>query len=225
MIKKSLLLSLFLGVQLGFAQQVTLSKAEKISDRTDKFLYKVDSSEKEKVYLGELEIQEYAMSETDLFDKIYKKAKSIGANAFELKSLETIDQSPYKLNRSHYYLNLYEVAKKPVRDNKVYLISSSDKPIKVRINNKVVVLEPKSYIESELVPGDMQSISVGRLLGSKINLSYKEGQPVQYFLILPAGVRANHASSEGGLNFKSGDIVNVERSFAEFLTTIYPKQN
>lgn len=223
--KKILLLGIFLGTQLGFAQQVTLSKAEKISDRTDKFLYKVDSLERDKVYLGELEIQEYAMNETDLFDKIYKKAKSIGANAFNLKSLETIDQSPYKLNRSHYYLNLYEVAKKPIRDNKVYLISSSNKPIKIKINNKVVVLEPKSYIESELLPGEMQSISVGGLLGSKINLSYKDGQPVQYFLILPAGVRANHASSEGGLNLKSGDIINVERSFAEFLTIIYPQQN
>lgn len=222
--KKLLLLSLFLGAQLGSAQQVTLSKAEKISDRTDKFLYKVDSLEKDKVYLGELEIQEYSLSETDLFNQIYKKAKTIGANAFNLKSLETIDQSPYKLNRAHYYLNLYEVSKMPRRDNKVYIISSSNKPIKIRINSKVVVLEPKSYIESELKPGDMQSISVGRLLGSKINLSYKEGQPVQYFLILPAGVRANHSSSDGGLNFKSGDIINVERSYAEFLTTIYPQQ-
>ncbi len=224
MIKKTLLIALAFCTSLAMAQQVTLSKADKLSDNKDKYLYKVDSTTSDKVYLGELEIVGYISNEPKVFEALYKKAKSIGANGFELKTLETIDQSPYQINTTHFFLNLYEVNKKPLRDNKVYLISGAEKPIKIRVNNKTVVLEPKSFIESRLEPGELNSIGVGKLLGSKITLTYKEGQPVQYFLILPPGVRANSMAMEGGINFKSGDIVSVERSYAEFLTTIYHHQ-
>jgi hypothetical protein len=70
---------------------------------------------------------------------------------------------------------------------------------------------------------DITDVSVGKFLGSRIKLQGKEGQQEQYFQIFGKKVSANSPSNPG-INFKTGDIVGLEKSFANFLITIY-KEN
>lgn len=214
-------LLLILIAQFSYGQLVTLSKSERISDGTDKLLYKIDPKMDSAEYIGEVEVDGFSARDTEIFAQVYKKAKTIGANGFSLKEMESIDGTLQSFNPNHYYLNLYEVKEMPKRDNTVYILYSHSKPGKLKINDKQQQIEPRSYLKLTLKPGEVVSIAMGGFLGSKIVLGYKENQPVQYYQLLPAGVRASNHASEGGLNLKSGDIIAVERSYAEFLTTIY----
>ena len=204
------------------AQYITLSKAVKTSDSKDKFFYKVNPETDNAEYLGEIEVQGFSKDDPEVFSQIYKKAKTIGANAFSLKLAEDLDGN-IKFNPEHYFINLYHTTTLPKEENTVYIISSSNKEQKIKINNKTVKIQPRAFFKLQLQPTEVQSISTGKLLGSKILLSQKQGQPAQYFQILPAGIRADHVGM-GGLNLKSGDIILLEKSYAQFLTTIYTEQ-
>ena len=71
-----------------------------------------------------------------------------------------------------------------------------------------------------LLPGEVYSISTRKLLGSTIKLTAQNNQPVQYFQISGFGVNTNQNGTPG-VNLKSGDIVRLEQSYAQFITTIY----
>ena len=219
--KKLILLFFSLLVQLVSAQFVTLSKAVKTSENKDKFFYKINPTNDPAEYLGEIEVDGFTNNDAETFNTIYKKAKTIGANSFSLKSVESIDGSRQEFNQAHYFISLYYAANLPKEDNVVYLINSSEKLQKVRINSMKIQLLPRSYRQLELPRGEVVSVSSGKFLGSRILLAHKHSQPVQYFQILPAGVRADQTGYHGGLNIKSGDIIMLEKSYAQFLTAIY----
>ncbi len=220
--KIQLFAALFLFSLLS-AQSVTLSRAERVGENKDKFLYLIDSLSKGETYLGEIEVHGFSTQDAEVFSQIYKKAKTIKANGFKLKEREMLGGEPPQINTSHYILELYDLKEKPKYSNLVVLFSSSDKEQKVRINEKIYVMSPRSYIAIQLRPQEVYSLRVGGLLGSKILLSYKENQPVQYFQVLRSGIRADQSGNQGGLTIKSGDIIGLERSYAEFLKTIYKK--
>lgn len=199
------------------AQYITLSKAIKTSDSKDRFFYRIDPATADAEYLGEVEVQGFSNNDAEVFRQIYTKAKTIGANSFSLRKSENLD-GQITFNPAHYFLNLYYTADIPREENLIYVISSASKPQNIKFNNKTVTLQPRTYVRHPLTEG--LSLSVGRLLGSRITLSPKENQPEQYFQVVPAGIRADQ-SGPGGLNLKSGDIILLEKSYAEFLTTIY----
>ena len=220
--KIQLFAALFLFGLLS-AQSVTLSRAERVGENKDNFLYLIDSLSKGETYLGDIEVQGYSSQDAEMFSQIYKKAKTIKANGFKLKEREMLDGGPSQINTSHYFLELYDLKEKPNYDNLVVLFSTSDKQQKIRINEKVYLLSPRSYLEIQLKPQEVYSLRVGGLLGSKILVTHKENQPVQYFQILGSGVRADQSGHQGGITIKSGDIIGLERSYAEFLKTIYKR--
>ena len=222
--KKLLGLLFFFLLQLVFAQYVTLSKAVKTSDNQDKFLYQVNPNDNDSEYLGEIEVEGFSPNNPEVFSQVYKKAKTIGANSFSLKKIDTIDGEESSFNPAHFFLNLYYTTDLPKEDNTVYIISSSNKPLKIKIDNKPVILSPRSFHKIKLQSGFDHSLVSGGFLGSKIKMAYKQGQPVQYFQILSGGIRADQ-SGVGGLNLKSGDIIMLEKSYAQFLTTIYRANN
>lgn len=208
---------------LAPAQSITLSKAVKTSENSDKFLYRINPSAQSAEYLGEVEIQGASKDDPEMFAQIYKKAKVIGANAFSLVGEENIDGTVVAFNPARYRFNLYYATAFPKEDNVAYLFSSSEEPVKLRIDGRKVTLQPKSYLKKVINFGGENYIVAGRLLGSRVNLTAKEGQPVQYFQISSFDIKGDQ-SGQGGLNIKSGDIIGLERSYAEFLTTIYKEQ-
>lgn len=201
------------------AQNVTLNKAEKIHDNKDKSLHYIKVSDTSSIYLGELEVQGIA-PDVDIFNQIYTKAKTVGANSYTLKPIESIDGGFLRFNQNHYYINLYYTPILPKHYNQVTIISSASKPITFRINEQKVTLPTRSFYQYTLKEGQINTIVVGQFLGSKINLGYKEDQEEYYFQILPAGLRAD-SQGAGTLNLKSGDIIKLEKNYAQFLTMIY----
>jgi hypothetical protein len=176
-------------------------------------------------YLGEIEVQGFSKDDTSVFSLIYKKAKEIGANTFSLKPFENIDGSLQNFNPANYRLSLYYLPKEKWIDQKgyIYIFASSDKDQKIAVNRKDYIISPRSYMTVKIIPGEVYTLSTKKLLGSTIKIQPKENSANQYFQISSAKVKADETGT-GGLNLKSGDIIGLEKSFAEFLSTIYSKQ-
>ena len=209
-------------INLTFAQNVLLNKVEKTGTNSDKFLYRINPDSTESQYLGEIEVQGFSSDDTAVFDLIYKKAKSIGANAFSYKQINSIDGSYSKLDPSHYYLGLYQVNKDafPNNTNLLYVISSSVKPQKVNINSSTVELPTRSFTLKEMLPGEIYTISTRKFLGSSVKVISSKYENGQYFQISAFKVNSN-SYGNAGINIKSGDISKLEKSYGDFLTTIY----
>ncbi|MDH6251281.1 hypothetical protein M2347_001008 [Chryseobacterium sp. H1D6B] len=209
-------------MQLLNAQNVYLTKVEKTNDNTDKFLYKINEEIKEAQYLGEVEVQGFSKDDASIFSLVYKKAKEVGANTLSLKPFENIEGSPQPFNPSNYKMSLYYLPKEKLlnQTGALYLFASSDKDQKIDINKKDYVLSPRSYIIIKTVPGEVYTISTKKLLGSTIKLQPKDKETNQYFQFSSLKVKSD-TSGTGGLNLKSGDIIGLEKSYAEFLSLIY----
>lgn len=212
-------------IQLFSAQNVYLTRVEKTNDNTDKFLYKINKEIKDAQYLGEVEVQGFSKDDALTFSLIYKKAKEIGANTFSLKPFENIDGSLQAFNPSNYKISLYYLPKEKLipQPGQLYIFASSDKDQKISINKKDYIISPRSYIVLNTVSGEVYTISTKKLLGSTIKLQPKSGESNQYFQVSSLKVKSDE-SGVGGLNLKSGDIIKLEKSFAEFLSTIYKEQ-
>ena len=108
----------------------------------------------------------------------------------------------------------------PKEDNTVYFISSPYKKQTISINKEKIVFEPRTFTELKLAPGEIYTISTRKLLGSSIKIAAQQNQPVQYFQLSGLSVNSNEYGNPG-INLKSGDIIRLEQSYAQFLTTIY----
>ncbi|WP_185288791.1 hypothetical protein [Chryseobacterium lactis] len=214
-----------LCAQLWNAQNVYLSKVEKTNNNTDKFLYKKESTSTESIYLGEAEVQGFSKDDTAVFSMIYKKAKEIGANTFELKPFENIDGSPQPFNPANYKVALYYTPKEKIapQHGELYIFASSEKDQKISINRKDYTITPRSFLKLKTVSGEIYTISTRKLLGSTIKIQPKAGEDTLYFQISSVKVKPD-TSGVGGLNLKSGDIVGLEKSYAEFLSLIYKEE-
>lgn len=215
---------MFLG-QIIFAQNVILNKVIKTHTNDEKILYKINPDSVSAEYLGELEVQGFSDDDAAVFGMVYKKAKSIGANAFSYLPFETIDGAIPKLDFAHYKLNLYYVSQNefPKEDNVIYLISSPYKKHTISVNDQKIVFEPRTFRKMKLEPGSITTVSTRKFLGSSIKLSAQQNQPVQYFQLSGFSVNSNQ-NGNAGINLKSGDITRLEQSYAQFLTTIYQFQ-
>ncbi len=214
-----------LCIQLWSAQNVYLTKVEKTNDNSDKFLYKKDATETEAVYLGEVEVQGFSKDDAMVFSLVYKKAKEIGANTFAIKPFENIDGSPQEFNASNYKVALYYTPKEKLtgKNGAMYIFASSDKDQKINVNRKDYTLSPRSFFKLKVIPGEVYTISTKKLLGSTIKVQPKSNDENLYFQISSLKIKPD-TSGVGGLNLKSGDVVGLEKSYAEFLSAIYKEQ-
>lgn len=203
------------------AQNVLLTKVVKTNANNDKFLYKVDPAKSSAEYLGEVEVQGFSDDDANVFGRIYKKAKQIGANAFSLRPIEQIDGNA-SFDPVHYRLSLYYVdpMELNVQNNIIYIIGSAHKNQNLAINGTKINFPPRTFTIVEMQPGEVYTISTRKILGSSIKVGWKEKQPVQYFQISGFAVN-NNQNGVPGIHFKSGDIIKLEQSYAQFLTTIY----
>ena len=213
-------------IHLCNAQNVYLSKVEKTNTNTDKFLYKKAETITDAEYLGEIEVQGFSKDDAAVFSLIYKKAKEIGANTFSLKPFENIDGTPQPLNPANYKIALYYTPNEKLKDQdgKLYIFASSDKEQKISINKKDYLLAPRSYLVQDIISGEVYIISTKKLLGSTIKVRPTTNKENLYFQVSSLKVKSD-TSGTGGLNLKSGDIIGLEKSYAEFLSLIYTKTN
>ena len=220
--KKNIIFAFLFLMQITFAQNVVLNKVVKINTNSDKIFYKIDPQKTTAEYLGEVEIQGFSDDDARIFGLIYKKAKEVGANAFSYQPLETISGEIPKFDPFNYRLNLYYTAPEniPAEKNLVYLIASPYQKQTIAVNKNNVEFLPRTFKKVTLLPGENYTISTRKLLGSAIKLAAQENQPVQYFQFSAFSVNSNRNGTPG-INLKSGDITKLERSYAEFLTTIY----
>lgn len=211
-------------INFAFGQQVILSEVKQVGKNTDKFLYKINPDSTVAEYLGQIEVRGFSADDVEIFNQIYKKAKSIGANAFSLKSLPTIDNSPAQFDPSHYFLNLYSVNKAdfPEKPEDLYLISLSSKTQKISFDNELLKLESRTYAKRKILLGKIYTISSRKLLGSSVKVKNDGQQNGQYFGISSFQIKSN-AYGSAGISIKSGDITKLEKSFGDFLITIYQK--
>ncbi|MFC3159672.1 hypothetical protein SAMN05443633_1062 [Chryseobacterium arachidis] len=219
-----ILISVFL-IHFFNAQNVYLTKVEKTKENVEKFLYKINEEIKDAEYLGEIEVQGFSKYDDEVFSMIYKKAKEIGANTFTVKPFDNVDGSPQNFDPAHYRLSLYYLPKEKLSDQtgNMYIFASSEKEQKININKKDYILSPRSYIVIKTIPGEVYTISTKKLLGSTIKTQTKENSSNQYFQISATKIKSDE-SGVGGLNLKSGDIIGLEKSYAEFLSAIYNKE-
>jgi len=220
--KNPVLIIFILCIQLFSAQNVYLNKVEKTKDNTDKFLYHVNEDIEGREYLGELEVQGFSKDDAAVFSHIYKKAKEIGANTFSLKPFENIEGIPQPFNPANYKIALYYTPKEKLaaQNEALYIFASSDKEQKISINKKDYVLPSRSYIKLKTVFGEVYTISTKKLLGSTIKIQRKNKDENFYFQISSLKVKPD-TSGVGGLNLKTGDIISLDKSYAEFLSVIY----
>ncbi|MDR6921738.1 MULTISPECIES: hypothetical protein [Chryseobacterium] len=214
-----------LCTQLFCAQNIYLTKVEKINENTDKFLYRKFDAVTDAQYLGVIDVQGFSKEDAAVFSVVYKKAKEIGANSIALKPFENVDGAPQPFNPSNYRLALYYTPKEKLITEKgmLYIFASSEKDQKININKKDYTLSPRSFITLEIIPGEVYTMSTKKLLGSTIKIQPKTADENLYFQISSLKVKSD-TSGIGGLNLKSGDIIGLEKSYADFLSLIYQQQ-
>ncbi|MFS4431162.1 hypothetical protein [Chryseobacterium sp. S90] len=215
-----------LCIQLWNAQNVYLTKVEKTNDNQDKFFYKKEAAAADAVYLGEVEVQGFSKDDALIFSLVYKKAKEIGANTFELKPFENVDGTAQSFNAANYKIALYYTPKEKLatQHGEMYIFASSEKDQKISINRKDYTISPRSFLKLKVVPEEIYTISTKRLLGSTIKVQPKANDDNLYFQVSSLKVKPDN-SGVGGLNLKSGDIIGLEKSYAEFLSAIYKENN
>lgn len=204
------------------AQNVFLTKVEKTKENTDKFFVKIDAQNSEGEYLGEIDVQGFSNNDMEVFERIYNKAKEIGANAFAYQPFETVDEKEQPFNPANYKLRLYYISKEEFAKSSetIYLFSSAEKSQTISINKQDYVLPSRSFTTIKTIPGEVYTISTKKFLGSTIKVSGKSDSPAQYYQVSSLKVRSN-TFGEPGINLKSGDILGLDRSFGDFLRMIY----
>ena len=75
-----------------------------------------------------------------------------------------------------------------------------------------------------MIKDEIYTISTKKLLGSTIKIKKNNNDADQYYQISGLKMGGNH-QNDGMLHLKSGDIIGLERSYAEFLSIIYKDIN
>lgn len=218
--KKIFYIYILLYSSFCFSQEIFLTEVKATNNNSDKFLYSIKKPDSTSQYLGKIEVSGFSNNDEAVFSEIYKKAKSIGCNTYIIKSTEKIDGSQV-FNPSHYFIDLYyTIPTKIVKEENIIYLINPFKETQVRINDTRLKLNTRSFIKYDISKTEITDISVGKFLGSRIKFQSKEGQPEQYFQISGKKISANSPNSPG-INFKTGDIIKVEKSYAQFLISIY----
>lgn len=220
--KKFLYIYIILYSSFCFSQSIFLTEAKSIGKNNDKFLYAFNKEPDSAVahYLGKIEVSGFSSDDVTVFGEIYKKAKSISGNYHYIKSPENIEGEK-KFKPNYYTLYIYDADDTKIKkeENTVYLINSESE-VELRINNQKIKLPARTYIKYDLSKNNITDISVGKFLGSRIKLQSKDHQTELYFQIQGKKLKASSPSNPG-INFKTGDIIKLEKSFAQFLINIY----
>lgn len=217
--KKFFLVLLAISTHYVSAQDIILSHAQSHSDNKDSRLYRIEDSTSA-TYLGKIEIQGFLQNEVEAFQKFYKKAKTIGANTYIYSTNTDLDGKPVQnLNKE---IRLYYTPN-PSEGQNTFSVFNSTKEMKILINGKKVLMPKRSYTTYSIDTKEDNYIATRHFLGSRVNIHYKSNQPKQNYQVISGRLSSDKSGITGGLIFKSGDIILLENSYADFLTIFYNK--
>ena len=136
-VKVITIVGFLLGMQMQ-AQQVRLTRVDKVVENADKTFYRIDPVLHEAQLLGEIEVDGYNRNTVEAFNKVYTKAKQTGANAFAVHPYETIDGGLGRIDPAYFRLLLYYTDNRSVENvNAVYLFSGVEQPQTISINTAI----------------------------------------------------------------------------------------
>lgn len=206
---------------LWSAQQVTWNEVAGTHNNSDKFLYRITETTGA-TYLGEVEVQGFTTDDAAVFGKVYEKAREVGANVFFYQPFQSIDESESAFDPAHYKLRLYYLSPErlPKDENTLYIYASPARGQKISFNKEEVYFEPRTFTKRKLMNGDEYILSTRKLLGSSVRFSVLPDSSPQFFQLHGFHLKSSPYGA-AGINLKSGDIIRLERSFADFLSVIY----
>ena len=219
--KKCIFWIVFFCMQFTFGQKIILAEGSHAVQNNDRRLYKVASGSGGQL-LGEIEISGALSDPVAAFNSFYRKSKVLGANAYTQVRQPDLDGNP--ITSGLRKIQLYYFERLPVENNIAYILNP-DRARKFRINGNKLELPADSFYSLELQDGKEISIVTGGFLGSTVNLSYKIQQPAIFLTLNSGGLGTSHDPSNGGIVIKSGDLVQLESSFGNFLTLFYTPKN
>ncbi len=220
--RKLICLSAVIAVHWAFGQNVIWNKVVKSREGAEKELYRINPEISKAEYLGEVEVQGFSTDDAKVFGLIYKKAKEIGANAFSWRPYEAIDGKVQKFDAWNYRISLYYLPTDQIPEEKglLYIYAPPAQDQSISLNKENIKFKERTYTVRKLTDGETYTLSTRKLLGSSVKFKADVKQPSQY-LQLQAFQVQSAPYGEAGINLKSGDIIRLERSFADFLSLVY----
>ncbi len=220
--RKLICLSALIATHWAFGQNVIWNEVVKSREGTERELYRINPEISKAEYLGEVEVQGFSADDAKVFGLIYKKAKEIGANSFSFRPFESVDGKKQKFDPWNYRISLYYMPSAEIPEEKglLYIYAPPAQDQSVSLNNDKIKFKERTYTVRKLADGETYSLSTRKLLGSSVKLKADVNQPAQY-LQLQAFQVQSAPYGEAGINLKSGDIIRLERSFADLLSVIY----
>lgn len=220
--RKLICLSAVIAFHGAFGQNVIWNEVAKSREGSEKELYRINPEISKAEYLGEVEVQGFSADDAKVFGLIYKKAKEIGANAFALRPYESVDGKMQSFDSWNYRISLYYMPAEEIPEEKgvLYIYAPPAQDQNISLNKDIIKFKERTYTVRKLIDGETYTISTRKLLGSSVKFKADAKQPAQY-LQLQAFQVQSAPYGEAGVNLKSGDIIRLERSFADFLSVVY----
>src|SRR5690606_6625679 len=220
--RKVIFLTAVVAFSFAFGQNVIWNEVAKSREGSEKELYRINPAISKAEYLGEVEVQGFSGDDAKVFGLIYKKAKEIGANTFSYRPFEAVDGKMQNLDPWNYRISLYYMATDeiPVEKGLLYIYAPPAQDQNISFNKESIKFKPRTFTKRRLTDGETYTISTRKLLGSSVKFKADVQQPTQYMQLQAFQVQSA-PYGEAGINLKSGDIIRLERSFADFLSMIY----
>ena len=159
-----------------------------------------------------------------LFNYFWKIANDYGANAYKIDKIETISGTTHiQISAYHFDEKAFEKNFSQYLKNKVYVFGDLDvkkgKTKKINLNKQKVELSPLEYISYQNEVGKYATVSIGGLLGAKVDIFGKEERLPVYLSL--NGFRIGPGNNyEIGLSFNTGRIYPIDMNFGQFLINI-----
>ena len=234
--KRILTLVLFFFCAFSYAQEVKVIEQNEDyikKEITEKFEFIDDSFDltncKKIVVLEGHTINTEKNTLVSLFNYFWKTANDYGANAYKIDGVETVsDNTHVKISTYHFDEEAFEENFSLYPKNKVYIFGDLDlkkgKTKKISLNKQKVELSPLEYISYQNDVGKYATVSIGGLLGAKVDFYGKEERLPVYVSLngFRIGPGNNHEIS---LSFNTGRIYPVDKNFGQFLINILIEDN
>ncbi len=220
--RKFIYLSAAIAFNCAFGQNVIWNEVVKSREGAEKELYRINPAGSDAEYLGEVEVQGFSVDDSKVFGLLYKKAKDIGANAFSFRHFETVDGKTQKFDPWNYRISLYYMPTQEIPEEKgfIYIYAPPAQDQHITFNKEQIRFKERTYTKRKLTEGETYTISTRKILGSSVKFKADVQQPALYMQLQAFQVQSA-PYGEAGINLKSGDIIRLERSFADFLSVIY----
>lgn len=198
------------------AQDISWIKAAHTSDNNDKRLFPVERFIEKGKYLGTLLVAGKVESELLTWKEIYKRAKFLGANAYDIHYQSLEPNSRSNLMEISFW---YTSAPFKKLSSTLLFVFALEKKVKYELDNIQIILPAGTFSIHEI--SNPIRVRTGGFLGSAIRL-YAGQEPVSYFYAVDG---FDIQSDKGFLNILTGDLIALEEGLGYYLSKRYIQIN